>query len=77
MTAPTRPLRIEPRTPAAPPELGRALSAEQVAVEVYGGLVTPAWVRRNVPWGRYRPGHRTVIWWEKPLRAGLAQEVTT
>lgn len=53
----------------APVGRGRALTAEQVAAEIFGGAVTPAWVKRYFRHGRDRIGHRTVIWWEVPARA--------
>lgn len=46
-----------------PPNLGRLMSATQVAEELFHGTVSPTWVRRNVP-HKITLGHSTVRWWE-------------
>lgn len=48
----------------APAGRGRALTAEQVADEIFAGAVTPQWVRRYFRPGRDRIGHRTIVFWE-------------
>lgn len=62
-----RPLAFHVR--AAPAGRGRALTADQVAAEIFGGAVTARWVKRYFRAGRDRIGHRTVVWWEGPARA--------
>lgn len=42
---------------------GRLLTAAQVAAELFGGTVSTAWVRRNVPY-KVVLGHSTVRWHE-------------
>ena len=49
------------------PERIRLLKAEQVADAVFGGSVTPRWVRLNVP-GKRKYGHRTLLWFEHEVR---------
>jgi predicted DNA-binding transcriptional regulator AlpA len=51
-----------------PPNRGRLLTPAQVA-ELIGGL-SPAWVRRNVPY-KVCLGHSTVRWYENDVRAWL------
>lgn len=60
-----KPLPFQVRAPVA---RGRALTAEQVADEIFSGAVTARWVRRYFRPGRDRIGHRTVIWWENEAR---------
>ena len=64
-----RPLRIE-REVSPPPDRGRIMDARTVARDVFGGLVSPAWVRRNVP-GKHSPTHSKAFWWEYDVRAWL------
>jgi hypothetical protein len=47
-----------------PAARGRALTAEQVAEEIFSGTVTARWVLRYFKPGRDRIGWRTVVWWE-------------
>lgn len=61
-----KPLAFQVRAPVA--ARGRALTAEQVAAEIFAGAVSPAWVKRYFRPGRDRIGHRTVVWWEVPAR---------
>lgn len=63
MTA--RPLHFPP----PPADRGRALTAEDVAREIFNGAVTAKWVRRYFKPGRDKLGWRTVIWWEAEVRA--------
>lgn len=57
-----KPLPFQVRQP--PAGRGRALTAEQVAAEIFAGAVTAAWVKRYFRPGRDKIGHRTVIFWE-------------
>jgi len=64
-------LRVVPRAPGPlepPPDRGRLLTAQQVAAELLGGTVSPAWVRRHVP-HKLTLGHSTVRWFELDVRA--------
>lgn len=56
--------------PAPPPNRGRLLKAAQVAAEIFGGSVSPTWVRHNVPY-KITLGHSTVRWFEADVRAWL------
>jgi hypothetical protein len=60
--------------PQAPPDRGRLLDADQVAVEVFSGQVTPHWVKRNLRAGRVKIGARTVRWWEHEARGWLNRQ---
>lgn len=62
-----RPLPFQVRQ--APAGRGRALTADQVAAEIFAGAVTAAWVKRYFRPGRDKIGHRTVVWWEVPAKA--------
>ena len=62
--------RSAARVPAPPPDRGRLLSADQVASDVFGGHVSPLWVRRNVP-GKIKLGHVKRAWWEYDVRFWL------
>ena len=42
------------------------MNAEDIAGQLFGGQVTPEWVRRKVP-GKMAMGHRTVFWWESEV----------
>ena len=57
-----------------PPNLGRALTAHQVAAELLNGTVTPQWVKRYLQAGRVSLGHRTVVWFEEPVKAWMAEK---
>lgn len=75
----TADLRLEPADagpPAPPPPRGRLLTAEQIASELFGGTVSPAWVRRHVP-HKLRLGHSTVRWFEADVLAWLVERRTT
>lgn len=61
-----KPLTFQVRQ--APAGRGRALTADQVAAEIFSGAVTPQWVRRYFKPGRDKIGWRTVVWWEVPAR---------
>ena len=61
-------LRPYPVPPEPPPDRGRLLTATQVAAELLGGTVSPAWVRRHVP-DKVVLGHSTVRWFEADVRA--------
>lgn len=63
-------LRLEtPAAPVAPPpDRGPLLTAAQVAVEVFSGTVSPAWVRRHVT-PKVVLGHSTVRWYRDDARA--------
>lgn len=63
----SKPLPFQVRQ--APSSRGRALTAEQVAEEIFSGAVTAQWVKRYFRPGRDKIGHRTVIWWEVPAKA--------
>lgn len=52
------------------------MNAEEVAAELFDGQVTPRWVKTNVQAGRVRLGHSTVRWYEKPVRAWIAERMT-
>ena len=72
-------LRPYPVPPEPPPDRGRLLTATQVAAELLGGTVSPAWVRRTIP-GKLRLGQRTVRWyrddvlrWIAGRRAGMPE----
>ena len=62
--------RPEPM-PEPPPDRGRLLTAQQVAVELLDGTVSAAWVRRHVP-HKVVLGHSTVRWYELDVRAWIA-----
>jgi len=64
---------IDPLEP--PPERGRLLTAAQVAAELFNGTVSPAWVRRHVPY-KIVLGHSTVRWYELDVRQWLDQQRT-
>ena len=53
---------------APPPDRGRLLTPAEVA-ELIGG-VSPAWVRRNVPY-KVPLGHSTVRWFEDDVLSWL------
>ena len=46
-----------------PRNRGRVMNAQQVAHEVFDDLVSPEWVRRNLP-NKITMGHSTVWWHE-------------
>jgi predicted DNA-binding transcriptional regulator AlpA len=50
------------------------LSAEEVAMEILDGQVSPQWVKRNVP-GKVRLGHCTVVWEESRVQRWKAEKV--
>jgi len=56
--------------PEPPPDRGRLLTAAQVAAALFGGTVSPAWVRRHVP-AKVVLGHSTVRWFEADVRGWL------
>jgi hypothetical protein len=58
------------RVPEPPPDRGRFLTAAQVAADVLNGAVSPAWVRRRLPY-KVRLGHSTVGWIEADVKAYL------
>jgi hypothetical protein len=67
---------LRPTTPLEPPpDRGRLLTAAQVAAELLGGTVTPAWVRRHVR-PRLVLGHSTVRWYAGDVRAWLDERRT-
>ncbi len=71
MTPPPELRVVRPGTPPEPPpDRGRLLTAAQVAAELFGGTVSPAWVRRHVP-HKVMLGHSTVRWFERDVRAWL------
>ena len=39
------------------------MDARAVSEVIFGGMVSEAWVRRNVP-GKHSPFHSKVFWWE-------------
>lgn len=53
---------------------GRLLTAAQVAEVLFGGTVSSAWVRRNVP-HKLVLGHSTVRWYECDVQAWIASTV--
>ena len=60
----TRKLQLTPTLESvAHDSRGRLLNAKQVAQVIFGGHVSPEWVRRNVP-GKLDFGHSTKLWWE-------------
>jgi len=59
-----------------PPDRGRLLTAAQVAADLLGGTVSPAWVRRHVP-AKLVLGHSTVRWFETDVRAWLEARRTS
>jgi predicted DNA-binding transcriptional regulator AlpA len=62
---------LRPAGPVEPPtNRGRLLNAAQVAAELLGGTVSPAWVRRHVP-AKLVLGHSTVRWFETDVQAWL------
>ena len=61
---------LPPRGP-----VGRMMNAEEVAVEIFNGNVTPHWVRDNLRAGGVRLGYRTTLWEENAVRRWLAKEV--
>lgn len=61
-------LRLVPTAPVV--DRGRLLDATEVASGLFGGHVTPQWVRRHVE-PRVRLGHRTVLWYEADVRAWI------
>lgn len=58
-----------------PPRVGRLLTADRVASELFSGTVSGTWVRRHLEAGRVRLGHRTVVWEETTVRRWIAQQV--
>ena len=52
--------------PGPPPDRGRLVTATQLAQSVFGGTVSAAWVRRNVPF-KVVLGHSTVRWFENDV----------
>lgn len=65
--------------PTLPEDLGRLLSAEQVANELLGGHKSERWVRRYMgspEAGRLVLGHRSVFWYENLAKAWLARKVS-
>ena len=46
------------------PHIGRLLTAKEVAEEIFGGKVTPRWVKETLRAGRAKLGHNTVFWEE-------------
>ncbi len=63
--------------PLPPRSVGRLLTPEQVANEIFGKKVTAKWVRTHISVGRIRMGHRTIFYEEDTLRAWLARQVET
>ena len=58
---------------AASQDRGRLLTAAQVAHELFGSTVSPAWVRRTVP-GKIILGHSTVRWYEYDVRTWIQRQ---
>ena len=61
--------------PEPPPDYGRLMNAEEVAAELFDGQVTSRWVKTNVRAGRVQLGYSTVRWFEKPVRAWIAERM--
>jgi hypothetical protein len=57
--------------PAPPPNRGKLMTPEQVALEKFGGHVRAQWVRRNVR-PKVRLGHSTVLFYELDVDAWIA-----
>jgi len=53
-----------------PTHEGRLLNAAHVAAELFGGSVSAAWVRRNVP-HKVVLGHSTVRWYAADVQAWI------
>ena len=53
-----------PGVPEAPPHIGRLMTANEVAEEIFHGHVTARWVKETLKAGRARLGCRTVFWEE-------------
>ena len=71
-------LKLTPPTgqiPDPPPDHGRLMNAEEVAAELFDGQVTYRWVKTNIHAGRVRLGYSTVRWFEKPVRAWIAERM--
>lgn len=60
----TRPaLKVESATPpVVSPPRGPMIDARTIAADLFGGTVSEAWVRANVP-GRVKLSHRTIRWY--------------
>lgn len=65
-------LRAEAGPLPAPPDRGRLLTAAQLAAQLFNGTVSPAWVRRHVPY-KLALGHSTVRWYEVDVRTWLEE----
>lgn len=59
--------------PVQNPVMGRLLTAAQVATELFGGTVSSAWVRRQVP-RKVVLGHSTVRWYEQDVHTWIASK---
>ena len=61
-------LRLEGGAPEPPQDRGRLMDAKAVSEVIFAGMVSEAWVRRNVP-GKLSPSHSKVFWWEYEVAA--------
>ena len=69
----TRPsLRVEsPNAPTVAPPRGPMVDARTIAADLFGGTVSEAWVRANVP-GRVKLSHRTIRWYRTDVEQWIA-----